>query len=66
MLGKEFAVYLPGHVLRLRLEHGLGPFGARVGVFTGFVHENRGFGARGLYEPPFFWEATAGIFWELH
>ena len=33
---------------RLRLEHGLGLFGARVPEFTGFVHNNRGFGARVL------------------
>ena len=28
--GKDFAVFLPEHVLRLRLEHGLGLFGARL------------------------------------
>ena len=46
--GQENAIILTGHVLRLRLEHGLGLFGARVLEFTGFVHNNRGFGARVL------------------
>ena len=46
--GQENAIILTGHVLRLRLEHGLGLFGARVPEFTGFVHNNRGLGARVL------------------
>ena len=61
--GQEIAIILTGHMLRLRLEHGLGLFGARVPEFSGFVHNNRGFGARVLGKHGFrnsspFWEAT--------